>query len=80
MFGGERDGPPPTMAPRGRQKAVMVGLLFTFIGLVALIEVIPLEPPQFPNDVAALAVGIVGVFIGGILLGYGVGARRPRSR
>ncbi|MCI4336922.1 MAG: hypothetical protein L3K17_06990 [Thermoplasmata archaeon] len=80
MFGGDPDRPPPTMAPRSRQRAVMLGLLLAFIGLAATIEVVPLAPPQFPGDVAALAIGLVGLLSGGILLGYGVGNRRPRAK
>lgn len=80
MFGGDPDRPPPTMAPRSRQYAVMAGILATFVGLAAMLQLVPVTPPQFPGDVATLAVGTLGLFVGGILLGFGVGARRPRTR
>lgn len=80
MFGGDPDRPPPTMAPRRQQYAVMTGLLLVFVGIAATILVVPLAPPAFPGDVAPLAVALVGLLAGGICLGYAIGGRRARAR
>lgn len=80
MFGGDPDRPPPTMAPRRQQYAVMGGLLLVFVGIAASLLVVPLSPPAFPNDVGALAVSLVGLLVGGILLGYAIGGRPARAR
>jgi len=57
----------------------MVGLLLTFVGLAALSVVLPTSTPSFPGDIAPFAAGVVGLFAGGILLGFGLGVRRRRS-
>lgn len=80
MFGGDPDRPPPTMVPRRQQYAVMVGLVLVLVGLAATLLVVPLGPPQFPGDVPALAVALLGLLVGGILLGFALGRRRPRAR
>lgn len=80
MFGGDPDRPPPSMAPRRQQYAVMVGLVLVFIGIAAAALVVPLEPPQFPGDVAPFAVALLGLLAGGMLLGYAIGGRRARAR
>ena len=54
----------------------MVGLLATFIGLVGLVLAIPFQPPDFPGNLGPLAVALVGLWVGGILLGYALGIRR----
>lgn len=80
MFGGDPDRPPPTMAPRRQQYAVMLGLLLVLIALAAAVLVIPLAPPQFPGDLAPTAVALLGLLAGGILLGYAIGGRAARRR
>lgn len=57
----------------------MVGLLATFVGLAGLVVAIPLKPPDFPGNLAPLAVGLVGLWVGGILLGYALGIRHRAS-
>lgn len=80
MFGGDPDRPPPAMVPRRLQYAIMGGLFLVLIGLAATLLVVPLAPPRFPGDLPALGAALLGLLVGGILLGYALGGRRPRHR
>lgn len=62
-----------------RQATVVVGLLVAFGGLAVLVAS-PDLTPVLQRDLPSLAVGLVGLFVGGLLLGLGrarPGARHP---
>jgi hypothetical protein len=73
---------PPPVDPenRRRQKAVVVGLVLTFIGLFAAAIELPVAPVALEHAIPGAAVGLLALWIGGILLGNSVRPfGRPRS-
>ena len=72
---GSPPAPPPTRR-RGltRLQRVGFGLLATFVGLFLLILLLPTDPTQFSRILPIAAVGLLLLWIGGILLGR---ARAP---
>jgi hypothetical protein len=62
---------------RRRQKVVLVGLFLTFVGLFAASLEIPVEPSALLRTLPPIAVGLLALWVGGILLGNSV---RPFGR
>jgi hypothetical protein len=63
---------------RRRQRRVMLGLLLTLIGVLALGAILPLAPDALVRAAPFAAVALVGLWVGGILLGSR-GAPRRRT-
>ena len=67
--------PAPAPAARGRRRKlsrgemVGVGLLLTLVGLFVLGGSLPTDPGSLERAAAITGVGIVAVWVGGILLG-----------
>ncbi|HZY91574.1 MAG TPA: hypothetical protein VFG07_02185 [Thermoplasmata archaeon] len=66
----------PPRASRRRQGLVMLGLLVTFVALGSVALGLPTAIALSGPGVGYLALGSVGLFVGGGLLGYAAGARR----
>jgi len=58
---------------------VVGGLLLTLGGLYVLIEILPTDPATLAHDIPFVGVGLVALWVGGILLGLGKGRGRRRS-
>jgi len=65
--------PPPAPPPRrlGRQVKIGLGLLFTLVGLFLLSALLPTAPGSLGYGIAVGAVGILTLWVGGILMGIG---------
>jgi len=48
-----------------------LGLLFTLLGLFLLVLLFPTDPSKFSTVLPVAAVGIVALWVGGILMGIG---------
>jgi hypothetical protein len=65
---------------RRRQKVVVTGLFLTFVGLFAASVELPVDPAALLRTIPIVAVGLLALWIGGILLGNSVRPiGRPRS-
>jgi hypothetical protein len=69
--------PPVDPQNRRRQKVVVVGLFLTFLGLFAAALELPVAPVALEHAIPGVAVGLLALWIGGILLGNSV---RPFGR
>lgn len=70
-------------ASHRRQRIVVVGLCLSFLGWFLLILLLPSSPLALARVLPVAAGGMVGVWLGGILMGYGMGRRSrvpPRIR
>lgn len=70
------EGSSSTRSPRRRfalSKAAKIGLglLLTLIGLFLLVLLFPTNPSSFSTVVPVAAVGLVALWVGGILMGIG---------
>ena len=74
--GASATGPAGLPASRTPQAVVVAGLLITFIGLAAVTAVLPAGLALSAAAFGLLAVGVVGLFAGGSLLGFAVAANR----
>ncbi|MGI0053959.1 MAG: hypothetical protein ACREC5_05725 [Thermoplasmata archaeon] len=80
--------PPPSATPdpeegRRRQKYVLAGLFLTLIGLALVGLALPTAPGALARALPDAAAGLLGLWIGGILLGNvlrPVWKARPRRR
>jgi hypothetical protein len=70
---------PPGRAERRRQRVIMVGLLLTLVGIGALWLAIPTDAGELTRGAPFLAIGAVGLWAGGLLLGFGGRSRRSRA-
>lgn len=62
------------------QAAVAVGLVTTFVGLASITVVLPVPIAASGAAFGLLAVGVVGLFVGGSLLGFAAAAARAVRR
>lgn len=81
--------PPPPGSPttpgsveysRRRQRWVMLGLLLTIIGLILVALLFPSDPQAVTSDLPYIAAGLVALWVGGILMGLGMGMRVRQRR
>ncbi|HEV2450007.1 MAG TPA: hypothetical protein VGU43_06340 [Thermoplasmata archaeon] len=74
------DSPPASAAKdeRRRQRLVMLGLLVTLIGAAALWLGFPIDSSALVRSTPFVAIGALGLWIGGILLGAARSGRRAR--
>ena len=68
--------PPAERRPRRRPRLsksakIGLGLLLTFVGLFLLVLLFPTNPATFATLLPVAAVGIVALWVGGILMGIG---------
>ncbi len=64
--------PVPSRAPRLSKSAkIGLGLLLTVVGLALLSVLLPTAPGQLATLLPVAAVGILALWIGGILMGIG---------
>ncbi|MGI0131796.1 MAG: hypothetical protein ACREDK_01675 [Thermoplasmata archaeon] len=61
-----------------RQRKVVAGLLLTFGGLFLLVGVLPVATDPLLRDLPLVGAGVLALWIGGILMGNGMGRRGPR--
>jgi len=62
----------PSGRPRLSKTAkIGLGLLLTFVGLFLLVLLFPTDPASFRTVLPVAAVGIVALWVGGILMGVG---------
>ncbi|HTT44551.1 MAG TPA: hypothetical protein VMH38_00855 [Thermoplasmata archaeon] len=68
---------PPT-GTRGRRRPALskpakigLGLLLTLVGLFLLVLLFPTDPSSFARVLPVAAVGLVALWVGGILMGIG---------
>jgi len=62
----------PNGRPRLSKTAkIGLGLLLTFVGLFLLVLLFPTDPASFRTVLPVAAVGIVALWVGGILMGVG---------
>lgn len=62
----------PGRRPRLSKTAkIGLGLLLTFVGLFLLVLLFPTDPASFATVLPVAAVGIVALWVGGILMGIG---------
>jgi len=71
-------GASPTPPVRSRRRPALskpakigLGLLFTLVGLFLLVLLFPTNPGSFTTVLPVAAVGIVALWVGGILMGIG---------
>ena len=72
-------GAPPVAAERRRRgrprlsksAKIGLGLLLTLIGLFLLVLLFPTDPSSFARVLPIAAVGLVALWVGGILMGIG---------
>jgi hypothetical protein len=57
---------------------IMLGLLVTFVGIGSLWAGFPTDPGDLTRAAPAIALGAVGLWAGGLLLGAGGRGRRAR--
>jgi hypothetical protein len=48
-----------------------LGLLLTLVGLFLLVLLFPVNPGSFETELPLVAVGVVALWVGGILMGIG---------
>ncbi|MCI4322610.1 MAG: hypothetical protein L3K03_01060 [Thermoplasmata archaeon] len=60
------------VAERRRQRQVVLALVFTFLGLLALALLLPSAPSRLTLGILVGLVAVLGLWIGGILLGNAV--------
>lgn len=71
------DAPPSAGAPRrprrtlSKKGRIGLGLLLTLVGLFLLADTLPVAPGPLARVLPLLAAGILGLWIGGILMGIG---------
>jgi len=68
--------PPPTEPPpprRGlsKQQRIGLGLLLTFVGLGLVAVLLPTAPGAFAFALPVAAVGLIALWVGGIMMGIG---------
>ncbi len=66
--------PGPAPAPRtglSKNQKIGLGLLLTFVGLGLLAVLFPTSPTQLGLALPVAAVGILALWVGGILMGIG---------
>jgi hypothetical protein len=63
-----------------RQRRVVAGLLLTFVGLFLLVYLLPVAPGALALALPVAAAGALALWVGGILMGVGMGERRRRAR
>jgi hypothetical protein len=70
--------PPALPAPRrsrrprlSKNQKIGVGLLLTLVGIFAITYLLPTAPGQLGYALAVAAVGIVALWVGGIMMGVG---------
>lgn len=67
-----RTGPPPSRRPRlSRTARLGIGLVLTFVGLLFLVLLFPTAPDALARELPIAAVGIIALWVGGILMGMG---------
>jgi hypothetical protein len=72
--------PPVDPSNRRRQKVVLMGLFLTFVGLFAAGLEVPSDPSALVRTLPPIAIGLLALWVGGILLGNSVRPiGRPRS-
>ncbi|MGP8078686.1 MAG: hypothetical protein ACLQD8_06535 [Thermoplasmata archaeon] len=70
-------GTAPEPLPRARRPSLSkrskigLGLLFTLLGLFLLADELPVAPGPLEHALPVLAAGVVGLWVGGILMGIG---------
>ncbi|MCI4346643.1 MAG: hypothetical protein L3K07_07850 [Thermoplasmata archaeon] len=57
---------------------MMLGLVLTLVGVLALGAILPLAPVALVRAAPFAAVALVGLWVGGILLGSRGASRRPQ--
>jgi len=68
--------PPPAPSRTGRPRLsksakIGLGLLLTLVGLFLLVLLFPTDPSSFGRVLPVAAVGLVALWVGGILMGIG---------
>ena len=77
MFPEERPGRVPAGPGSRRGWTIMGGVAVTLVGVLAVYASFPFDSPDAGRALAALALGVWGLWLGGILLGFGLGRRSP---
>lgn len=62
-----------------RQRRVVVGLLLTFFGLFLFVYLLPVAPGALAHLLPVAAGGALALWVGGILMGMGMGEKRRRA-
>jgi hypothetical protein len=71
---------PRTPAEHRRQRQVIVGVLITLLGLLALASLLPSAPSQLTHGILIGLASMAGLWIGGVLLGNAVRPYWDRRR
>jgi len=58
---------------------VFGGVILTLVGLAGIAALGPIGSGAFPGLYGYFAVGVVGLWLGGLCLGLGMGRRPPRE-
>lgn len=61
----------PRRAPISKKAKIGLGLVLTLAGLFLLVILFPTDPKSFATILPVAAVGIVALWVGGILMGIG---------
>jgi hypothetical protein len=58
-----------------RQLTIVIGVVFTFVGLFLIAALLPVGAPGLARAVPLAGAGVLAVWVGGILLGRGTRSR-----
>ncbi len=62
-------GGPPRRRGLTRTQRIGLGLLLSFVGLFLLAILLPTDPSQFARVLPVAAVGLIALWLGGVLMG-----------
>ncbi len=65
------DAPPPRRRGLSKNQKIGTGLLLTFVGLALIAVLFPTSPSELGVALPVAAVGILALWVGGILMGIG---------